>query len=133
MHNFKKLVSPVILMIIIICVNEMLCFAAKPYSFFRFDMHNLENGEEYTDIFVGTSHGKAAIAPEVVDQYTGGNSINMCLGGEYLSDSYFIVKEAIRVGHPKRVVYELDPGYWVAEKARVQNIEKCMMSFPNHW
>lgn len=86
MHNFKKLVSPVILMIIIICVNEMLCFAAKPYSFFRFDMHNLENGEEYTDIFVGTSHGKAAIAPEVVDQYTGGNSINMCLGGEYLSD-----------------------------------------------
>ncbi len=64
MHNFKKLVSPVILMIIIICVNEMLCFAAKPYSFFRFDMHNLENGEEYTDIFVGTSHGKAAIAPE---------------------------------------------------------------------
>ena len=34
MHNFKKLVSPVILMIIIICVNEMLCFAAKPYSFF---------------------------------------------------------------------------------------------------
>ena len=118
MHNFKKLVSPVILMIIIICVNEMLCFAAKPYSFFRFDMHNLENGEEYTDIFVGTSHGKAAIAPEVVDQYTGGNSINMCLGGEYLSDSYFIVKEAIRVGHPKRGVYELDPGYWVAEKSK---------------
>lgn len=73
---------------------------------------------------------KLQLRQEVVDQYTGGNSINMCLGGEYLSDSYFIVKEAIRVGHPKRVVYELDPGYWVAEKARVQNIEKCMMKFP---
>ena len=129
MHNFKKLVSPVILMIIIICVNEMLCFAAKPYSFFRFDMHNLENGEEYTDIFVGTSHGKAAIAPEVVDQYTGGNSINMCLGGEYLSDSYFIVKEAIRNEWFMNWIQVIG---W-QKKARVQNIEKCMMSFQNHW
>ena len=110
----------------------MKCFALQQnrIDFFRFDMHNLENGEEYTDIFVGTSHGKAAIAPEVVDQYTGGNSINMCLGGEYLSDSYFIVKEAIRVGHPKRVVYELDPGYWVAEKSKGAEYREMYDEFP---
>ena len=52
------------------------------------------------------------------------------MGGEYLSDSYFIVKEAIRVGHPKRVVYELDPGYWVAEKSKGAEYREMYDEFP---
>lgn len=114
MHNFKKIISPVLFIAVIICINEILIFATKPYSFFRNDMHHLQE-EEYSDIFVGTSHGKAGIKPIVVDEITGGNSINLCLGGEFVADSYYVVKEAVRIGNPKRVVYELDPGYWVTE------------------
>lgn len=114
MHSFKRMISPVLFIVVIICINAIFTFVTKPYSFFRNDMHNLQTGE-YSDIFVGTSHGKAGIKPGVVDKVTGRRSINLCLGGEYVSDSYYVVKEAARIGSPKRVIYELDPGYWVTE------------------
>ena len=40
--------------------------------------------------------------------------MNLCLGGEEVQDSYYIIKEACRVNKPKKIIYELDPGYWVS-------------------
>lgn len=110
--GFKKAAVVAAFLLVIVCINEVLALAMKPCTYFRNDIHNLET-KKYTDIFVGTSHGKAGIKPHVVDEITGGKSINLCLGGEEVIDSLYIVKEACRVNNPKRIIYELDPGYWV--------------------
>ena len=112
MHNFKKCIYPVLFIIAILCINEILVLALKPCTNFRNDIHKLEKNQ-YDDLFVGTSHGKAGINPEVVDRITGERSLNLCLGGEEVQDSYYIIKEACRVNKPKKIIYELDPGYWV--------------------
>lgn len=114
MHNFKKIVYPVVFIAIVVCVNTILNLALQPYNSFRNDIHKLETNK-YDTIFVGTSHGKAAINPNIVDSITGDNSLNLCLGGQSMTDSYYIVKEACRVNKPKRVIYELDWSYWVTE------------------
>lgn len=103
---------PVLFIAVILCINEILVLALKPCTNFRNDMHKLETCQ-YDDLFVGTSHGKAGINPEVVDKITGEKSLNLCLGGEEVQDSYYIIKEACRVNKPKKIIYELDPGYWV--------------------
>ena len=113
MHNFKKYIYPVLFIAVILCINEILVLALKPYTSFRNDMHKLETNQ-YDDLFVGTSHGKAGINPEIVDKITGEKSLNLCLGGEEVQDSYYIIKEACRVNKPKKIIYELDPGYWVS-------------------
>lgn len=98
----------------IMCVNQVLDLALKPTDSFRSDMHNLETND-YDAIFVGTSHGKAGINPNVVDAMTGDKSLNLCRGGENVVDSYNIVREAYRVNKIKKVVYEMDPGYWCTD------------------
>lgn len=104
---------PVLFIAVILCINEIMVLALKPYTSFRNDMHKLETNQ-YDDLFVGTSHGKAGINPEIVDKITGEKSLNLCLGGEEVQDSYYIIKEACRVNKPKKIIYELDPGYWVS-------------------
>ena len=113
MRNFKKNIYPVLFIAVILCINEILVLALKPYTSFRNDMHKLETNQ-YDDLFVGTSHGKAGINPEIVDKITGEKSLNLCLGGEEVQDSYYIIKESCRVNKPKKIIYELDPGYWVS-------------------
>lgn len=116
MHNFKKIIYPIVFIILILCMNQILMLAVSPYTEFRNDMHKLETNQ-YDTLYIGTSHGKAGLNPNVIDEITGGRSLNMCLGGEEMVDSYYIVKEACRVNKPQKVVYELDPGYWAMKVA----------------
>lgn len=114
MRNFKRAAGVIAFLLVIFCANQALILALKPCNYFRNDMYHART-ESYDDVFVGSSHGKAGIHPDVVDEVTGRKSINLCLGGQYPIDSYFIVKEICRKNMPKRVIYELDPGYWVTE------------------
>lgn len=114
MRNFKQAAVVAAFLLVVLCGNEVLLQALKPCTYFRNDMY-LARTEEYEDIFVGTSHGKAGIQPDIIEEVTGRKCLNLCLGGEYPMDSYFIVKELCRSKSPKRVIYELDPGYWVTE------------------
>lgn len=122
MHNsnnikstYKKRVAIIILFVTCILIgNYLLNFAFIPYSYVTVDYKTAYN-EESDIIFIGTSHGKCAIQTDVIDKVTGKNSINMCLGGEYLSSSYYMLKDIIAQHTPQKVVYELDYGYWVTE------------------
>ena len=69
MHNFKKYMYPVLFLAVILCINEILVLALKPYTSFRNDMHKLETNQ-YDDLFVCNSHVKAGINPEIVDKIT---------------------------------------------------------------
>ena len=114
MRSFKKIICLGMVVAIIVGINTILNLAFQPYNNFRNDMHNLDT-HKFDTVFVGTSHGKAGINPDIIDGITGYKSINMCLGGQSIDDSYYIVKEACRVNKPKRMIYELDPSYWVTE------------------
>ena len=119
----------VLFITLILCANEILVLALKPCTNFRNDMHKLETCQ-YDDLFVGTSHGKAGINPEVVDKITGEKSLNLCLGGEEVQDSYYIIKETCRVNKPKKIIYELDPGYWVTSATLGPEYRTVFDEFP---
>lgn len=114
MHSSKKWFKAVLFLVLVIAAGKILEFALVPTGYARLDLHNIRENE-YDDIYVGTSHGFAGISPEVVDQVTGRKSTNLCLPNEFPIDSYYLVKEASRHHKPKRVIYELDPGYWVVD------------------
>lgn len=123
MHNSKRKIYPYIkrTLIIFLCLvllligNGILNFIFIPYSYVQEDYHNVYTNN-YDTIYLGTSHGKCGIVPDEIDKINGGSSYNMCLGGEYLSSSYYMLNDICRKNKPKTVVYELDPGYWVTDE-----------------
>lgn len=118
MHNSRKLkitIKLVAFLLVILAVNHVLNYLFIPYSYIRVDYHNIEN-RDYDMVFVGTSHGKCGIDPEAVDEVTGKKSVNLCLGGEYLSYTYYMVKEICRHHVPEEIIYEVDGGYWTTDE-----------------
>lgn len=129
MRNFKKVWIIIIFLVLCFGISSLFNFILVPYNYIRVDVHNLQTNK-YDDLYIGTSHGKAGINPKVVDKVTGRKSTNLCLGGEYLEDSYFLVKEAARHHKPKRVIYEVDPGYWVTKPSQNTDYNLIYREFP---
>ncbi len=93
-------------------LNSTLSYLLIPNNVMRIKMHNLETSS-YEDLFLGTSHGLSAVDPAVVDEITGRQSSNLCVWSEYPRDSYYLLKNAMLFQKPTRVIYELDPTYWL--------------------
>ncbi|MEG0904264.1 MAG: hypothetical protein RSD97_10665 [Lachnospiraceae bacterium] len=129
MHSSRKYTPAILFIALCVSITELLYYAVVPSSIARVELHNLRS-RSYDDIFIGGSRGLSAINPEVIDQQTGKTSTNLCLPGEYLRDSYYIVKEACRTHKPKRIVYELDPSYWSTPENRGVNATYIYQNFP---
>ncbi|MEG0355577.1 MAG: hypothetical protein RR621_07965 [Lachnospiraceae bacterium] len=111
MHSSRKYIRSTLFIILCVSITTLLYYAVVPSSIARVELHNLRS-QSYDDLFIGGSHGLSSINPEVIDQQTKKTSTNLCLPGEYMRDSYYIVKEACRTYKPRRIIYELDPSYW---------------------
>lgn len=112
MRSFKKWAAVFVIICIFVGGNELLTYLLYPYTYTRADMHHMIT-QEYEDLIVGTSHGKCGLDPQALAAVTGRKTLNVCQGGQYPVDSYYLVREAARHRKLSRVIYELDPGYWV--------------------
>lgn len=112
-----------------ILLNKGLNYGLIPYSYVRIMMKDLEM-QSYDTIFVGTSHGLSGISPKIIEEKTGKKSINLCMGGEYPKDAYYMIKEAVRHHVPKKVVYELDPGYWCTKELQNGDFNRIYYEMP---
>ena len=99
-----------------ICITSALNYGFIPPSSVRINLHNLRNGETYDTIFIGTSHGQYGIDPFSVDASSGGSSVSLCMADAYPDDMYHMLRLACETQSPSRVVYELDPSYWMNEQ-----------------
>lgn len=118
MHSSKRkhIGLAVIFLLLCVTVTAILNYCLIPSNVVRINLHYLENGESYDTIFLGTSHGQYGINPEAVDAVTGENSLNLCMADEYPDDMYYLLKLVCEKQNPKRIVYELDPSYWMLEQ-----------------
>lgn len=128
MHNFKKVLKTFLVLVVCVALLAALDLALYPCTFMRNDVHAVVT-QQFDDIIVGTSHGKMDIDPEVMQEVTGRSGHNLCVGGEYGIDAYYLTKLIKEKQNPKRIIYEVDPGYFVSEKKK--EITTCffIMSF----
>lgn len=115
MHNFKRIIKIFVTFWGIIVVLKGLDFILYPCTFMRNDIHKVST-EKFEDIYIGTSHGKMNIDPAVIKEITEKKGHNLCVGGEYGVDAYYLTKLVMEKQAPERIIYEIDPGYFVTEK-----------------
>ena len=115
---------------VLVCILLLLDFALYPCTFMRNDIHAVANNT-YDDVYMGTSHGKMNIDPSAVLADSGRTGHNICVGGEYSIDTYYMIRMMVERGHkPERIVYELSPGYYVREKEEGNNYLLFYHEFP---
>lgn len=130
MHNFKKILSVVGIIAVFAGILWAADFALYPCTFMRNDIHAVST-KSFDDVFVGTSHGKMNIDPDTMEKINERSGHNLCVGGEYPVDVLYMVKLMIERGHtPKRVIYEVSPGYFVREKEVGNNYLLFYHEFP---
>ena len=130
MHNFKKTACAAVIAAIVLVLLLALDFALYPCTFIRNDIHAVTT-ETFDDIYLGTSHGKMNIDPAVIEEEAGRTGHNLCVGGEYSIDTYYMAQLITETGHrPQRIVYEVSPGYFVREKEEGNNYLLFYHEFP---
>ena len=129
MHNFKKIIKTIIVLGVCVALLVGIDMALYPCTFMRNDIHAAVTNQ-YDDIILGTSHGMTDIDPAVMKDITGRTGHNMCVGGEYEIDAYYIAKLIAEKQKPTRIIYEVDPGYFVSEKEEGNNYLLFYHEFP---
>ena len=128
MRNFKKVLKTFLVLVVCVALLAALDLALYPCTFMRNDVHAVVT-QQFDDIIVGTSHGKMDIDPEVMQEVTGRSGHNLCVGGEYGIDAYYLTKLIKEKQNPKRIIYEVDPGYFVSERKKEITTYFFIMSF----
>lgn len=129
MHNFKTTGKALVIAAVFVLILAGLDMALYPCTFMRNDIHTVTTWQR-DDIILGTSHGKMGIDPESMEEITGRTGHNLCVGSEYCEDAYYLLKLIQEKQAPSRVIYEIDPGYFVTEKQEGNNYLLFFHEFP---
>ena len=129
MHNSKRIRRMIITIALIIVILLGLDYILYPCTFMRNDIHTVTT-QKHQDIFMGTSHGKMNIDPKTISSVTGRTGHNLCVGGEYGIDAYYLAKLLLEKQKPERIIYEVDPGYFATQKEEGNNYLLFYHQFP---
>lgn len=130
MHNSKKIISVILVICITAGVFAALDFALYPCTFMRNDLHTVCT-ESVDDLYLGTSHGKMNMDPLSAQEINNRTGHNLCVGGEYPIDTYYMTKLLLEKGKkPERIIYEVSPGYFTLEKEEGNNYLLFFHEFP---
>ena len=125
----RGLLRCVLTLLAAIVLFKALDFTLYPCTFMRNDIHAVTT-EPHDVLVLGTSNGKMDLDPESMLAGTGLTGHNLCVGGEYPVDAYYIAKLALETQRPQQIVFELDPGYMMTEKEKGNNYMLFFHEFP---
>lgn len=112
MRKHKKVLGITLFLILVVVTNCILQFVLVPSGIVRVIIHELEQGD-FKCIIVGTSHGAYGIDSELITEQSGINTTSLCMGGEYMQDSYYLLKRAFATNNPDTIVLDMDFEYLV--------------------
>ena len=117
-----KYVRTVVFVIVIVVLINCIDFMMMPSGYIRYIIHVVDNPntiEGYDCLVLGASHGRTSINPQyLIDSGYAENPLNLCIPGESVVNSYYLLKEASRNNDIKKVILEMDYQYWINDDAR---------------
>ena len=129
MQKMKRMSKVLLSLAAVAAVLVFLNLALYPCTFMRNDVHTVST-QQRDVLIMGTSCGKMGIDPESLLEGTGLTGHNLCVGGEYPADAYYLMRLALEKQDPKMVIYEIDPGYFMGRKEVGNNYLLFYHEFP---
>ncbi len=95
-----------IFLVCIQCMNYL--YRPEKNDWTRILWHNFYKLEENIDcLYLGSSHVYCDINPDILDEKNGMNNFNLATSGQPLNNSYYLLKEAVRLNDIKQVYLEM--------------------------
>lgn len=82
-------------------------------------------------IILGASHGSYGLSSQEIQTELGQNTLNMCMGGEYMCDAYYVLKYAIRHNQVKTVILDIDYQYLINQHDESILFNSVYHAYPN--
>lgn len=127
----KPVILVVVFVILVIFINQVANFLLVQPGLARTMFHECGQGG-YDCVILGASHGSYGLSPEEINEKTGYNTMNMCIGGEYLYDSYYVLKYAIKHNELKTVILDVDYQYLVNQHDESILFNNVYNAYPNN-
>lgn len=129
MRNSKKILLTVVCIAVIALVIVAMDIILYPCTYTRNDVHSATT-QQHDVILLGSSNGKMNINPDTLVSGTDKTAFNLCAGGQYPVDSYYLARLIMEKQDPKTIIFELDPGYIMTEKEKGNNYLLFFHEFP---
>ena len=130
MKNKKAICHAAIFLVLVIVINKLLNFMLIQPGLARTIFYESSKGG-YDVIALGASHGTYGVDADELSDTMGGKAINMCMGGEYFYDSYYVLKYALKNNKPKTVILDIDYQYLVNEHDESILFNQIYNAYPN--
>ncbi len=101
-----------IFLILVILLDQLLDYVLIQPGLARTIFHESAQGG-YDIVAVGASHGSYGIASQELGEELDGRAMNLCMGGEYMYDAYYVLCEALHHNKPKTVILDVDYQYLI--------------------
>ncbi len=125
----RKLPLLVVSLMVILVILIFTDLALYPCTFIRNDIHEVLT-EKKDLVILGSSNGKMDLDPDILLKGTGKTGHNLCVGGEYPVDAYYLTRLMVEKNTPQQILFELDPGYFMTEKEPGNNYLLFFHEFP---
>jgi len=110
-RKHKGILLTAVFLVVFIIINSILNFILIPSCLTRVILHELVSSSDYKCVVLGTSHGAYGIDADIVSKESGKKTMNLCIGGEYLQDSYYLLKKVFETNHPDTIIFDMDYDY----------------------
>lgn len=129
---FRKILFPIKVILFIVIFFIISFFLSKILindlnTYTRVLMHDFYTQDKADVVFCGASHVSHGINPQVADKKLGLSVVNTGTPNQHLDATYTIIKEAVRLYHPKDIFVELDFG--CASKSPFSSAEPSKSTF----
>jgi len=131
MLKHKKLLITIVFLTVFVIANSILNFILVQPGLTRVILHELESNDDYKCIILGTSHGSYGIDANIVSKESGTKTMSLCIGGEYLQDSYYLLKQAFKTNNPELIVLDVDFQYLMNVPQNSVSANFIYNSYPN--
>ena len=91
MRNFRRIIRVIVCVLLTFAILFGLDYVLYPCTFIRNDIHTVTS-EPRDVIIMGTSNGKMGLDPDSMLEGTGLTGHNLCVGGEYPIDCYYMME-----------------------------------------
>ena len=129
MRSFKNILTWLLCLAAGCAVLIALDIALYPCTYTRNDIHTAA-AQQRDVIILGTSNGKMNLDPDIMLEGTGLTGHNLCAGGQYPIDSYYLAKLVMEKQDPEMIILEIDPAYYMLEKEPGNNYLLFYHEFP---
>ena len=117
-----KYIRAVVFIAVIAGLVKCIDFAMMPSGYIRYIIHAAEipvQRRDMTALYLERHMEASSINPKhMIKSGYAKNPLSLCIPGESVVNSYYLLKEACRNNAVKKVVLEMDYQYWTNDEAR---------------